>query len=84
MELNVSFNKTGFSKFLNNTNGRIFRISAGIFFIITGYIYRSSTLGVISMLWGLLPLSAGLFDVCYISALLGGPFSGTEIRRIYK
>jgi hypothetical protein len=36
------------------------------------------------MLWSILPITAGGFDVCYISAVLGGPFSGRIIRERYK
>ena len=32
----------------------------------------------------ILPLTAGRLDVCYISAVLGGPFSGARIRDKYK
>ncbi len=35
------------------------------------------------MAWGVLPLSAGAFDLCYISAVLGGPLSGARIRDGY-
>ncbi len=75
-----SFNQSGFSKFLNSLAGRILRLVAGIGFLVVGYIYRDYTLGVISMVWGVLPLSAGVFDICYISAALGGPLSGKKIR----
>jgi hypothetical protein len=75
-----SFNQSGFSKFLNSLAGRILRSVAGIGFLLVGYIYRDHALGVISMVWGLLPLSAGAFDICYVSAALGGPLSGKKIR----
>ena len=75
-----SFNQSGFSKFLNRPAGRILRLVAGIGFLVVGYIYRDHALGVISMVWGLLPLSAGAFDICYVSAALGGPLSGKKIR----
>jgi hypothetical protein len=75
-----SFNQSGFSKFLNSLAGRILRLVAGIGFLVVGYIYRDYTLGVISMVWGVLPLSAGVFDICYVSAALGGPLSGKKIR----
>jgi hypothetical protein len=32
------------------------------------------------MAFSILPLSAGGFDWCYISAALGGPLRGAEIR----
>jgi hypothetical protein len=75
-----SFNQSGFSKFLNNTGGRIFRLAAGMAFLAVGFMYRDHALGLLSMAWGVLPLSAGVFDICYVSALLGGPLSGTKIR----
>jgi hypothetical protein len=75
-----SFNQSGFSKFLNSLAGRILRLVVGIGFLVVGYMYREQALGVISMAWGVLPLSAGAFDICYVSAALGGPLSGKKIR----
>jgi hypothetical protein len=75
-----SFNQSGFSKFLNSLAGRILRLVAGLGFLVVGYLYRDYVLGVISMVWGVLPFSAGVFDICYISAALGGPLSGKKIR----
>lgn len=74
------FNQSGLSRFLNSPAGRIFRLAAGIAFLLVGYVYRENALGVLSMIWGVFPLSAGAFDICYISALLGGPLSGAKIR----
>jgi hypothetical protein len=79
-----SFNKTGFSKFINSTGGRIFRLLVGTAFLVIGYIYRDHTLGVLSMIWSIFPLSAGLFDWCFLSAVLGGPLSGKKIRKKQK
>ena len=78
------FNQSGLSRFLNSPAGRIFRLIACIAFLVVGYAYRSYMLGVVSMAWGIFPLSAGAFDICYISALLGGPLSGAKIRDKYK
>jgi hypothetical protein len=74
------FNKSDFSRFLNSPAGRIFRLSAGIGFIVVGYVFRVHILGIVSILWGVLPLTAGTFDICYVSAALGGPLSGKKIR----
>jgi hypothetical protein len=79
-----AFNRSGFSRFLNSPAGRIFRLAAGTGFLVIGSAYRSHTLGVLSMAWGVLPLSAGALDICFISALLGGPLSGAKIRAKYK
>jgi len=84
MSMHESFNRSGFSKFLNSLAGRIFRLITGTGFLLVGYIYRDHLPGLICISWGMLPLSAGAFDICYISAALGGPLSGAKIRRTYK
>ena len=84
MNMHESFNRSGFSKVLNSRAGRIFRVLAGAGFLLVGYLYSAHLLGVISIAWSVLPLSAGAFDICYISAALGGPLLGTKIRRDYK
>jgi len=81
MSLHESFNQSGFSKFLNSVAGRIFRFVAGAGFLVVGYLYRDHLLGVLCIAWSVFPLSAGAFDICYISAALGGPLSGKKIRR---
>jgi hypothetical protein len=82
MRMHESFNRSGLSKFLNSLSGRIFRLVAGAGFLVVGYLYRDHLAGVLSMAWSALPISAGAFDICYISAALGGPLSGAKIRRI--
>ena len=84
MSRHEAFNQSGLSKFLNSPAGRIFRLVAGTGFLVVGYIYRDHALGVLSMAWGALPLSAGALDICCISAVLGGPLSGAKTRRKYK
>jgi len=84
MSLHESFNKSGFSKFINSMAGRVFRLAAGLGFLVVGFIFRDHWLGVVSMAWSIVPLSAGIFDLCYISALLGGPISGKKIREANK
>ena len=84
MKWHESFNQSGFSKFLNSLAGRIFRFVVGTGFLVIGLVYRNHFLGVFSMLWGALAMSAGAFDICYISVMLGGPLSGPKIRSKYK
>jgi hypothetical protein len=81
--LHADFNRSALSHFLNSRAGRVFRVSAGAAFLIVGYVFRAHALGVLSMLWSILPLTAGGFDICYISAALGGPLSGRTIRERY-
>jgi hypothetical protein len=84
MSWHEAFNQSGFSKFINSAAGRIFRLLAGAAFLVVGYVYRDHALGVLSMVWSALPLSAGVFDMCYVSAVLGGPLSGAKIRSKQK
>jgi hypothetical protein len=84
MTLHAAFNRSAFSHFINSSAGRVFRLTAGSAFLVVGFIFRTHVLGVLSMVWSIFPLTAGGFDVCYISAVLGGPFSGKVIRESYK
>jgi hypothetical protein len=84
MSLHEAFNRSAFSQFLNRTPGRVFRLVAGMGFLAVGFAYRNHVLGLAAMVWSVLPLTAGGFDVCYISAALGGPFSGEKIRRLRR
>jgi len=83
LRLDAAFNRSGFSHFINSRAGRLFRLAAGSAFLVVGYLDRDNPLGVASMVWSVFPLSAGAFDVCYISAVLGGPLSGAKIRAAF-
>ncbi len=80
MRLSEAFNHSKFSRFINSPAGRAFRLAAGAGFLVAGFLLRSQALGWAALAWSLLPLSAGAFDVCYISGALGGPLSGAKIR----
>ncbi len=82
LPLHVAFNRSTFSQLVNSRGGRAFRLLAGAAFLVAGYAARSHAAGIAAMAWSILPLSAGAFDVCWISALLGGPLSGARIRTI--
>jgi len=74
------FNGSRFGRFLNGSWGRPFRLLAGTGFLVTGLVALPSVLGIALLAWSVLPLSAGAFDVCWISRALGGPLSGRAIR----
>ncbi|MEN6507524.1 MAG: hypothetical protein ABFD63_01840 [Smithella sp.] len=80
MSIAEKFNRSGFSRFINSSSGRFFRLVAGAGFLVVGYLFRDTPLGVIAMVWSIIPLSAAAFDICYVSAILGGPLSGAKIR----
>ena len=83
MSWQEDFNRSSLSRFLNSPTGRVFRVGAGIAFLVVGYLSRGHLLGLVAIIWSIFPLSAGGFDVCYISAALGGPLSGSTIRARY-
>lgn len=74
------FNATGFSRWVNGTSGRAFRLLAGAAFLVLALTFPRHWWGIAAGVWSLFPLSAGLFDICWISAVLGGPLSGRTIR----
>ncbi len=78
--LAARFNRTGFSRWVNSRAGRLFRLSAGVAFLVVGLLLRDSALGIALMAWSVVPLSAGTFDLCWISAVLGGPVRSATIR----
>jgi hypothetical protein len=81
MSIVETFGRSGFARFVNSPAGRVARVVAGLALIGWGYTRRSGGSGVVLMAAGLIPLAAGLFDWCLISALLGGPVSGARIRK---
>jgi len=81
MSMAESFCQTGFARFVNSPTGRIARIVVGIGLIGWGYTQRGTTMGIVLMVVGVVPLAAGIFNWCLVSALLGGPISGAKIAK---
>ena len=81
MNLAESFRRSAFARFVNAPSGRFARIIAGLGLIAWGYTQRGSATGLIFMVVGLVPLVTGAFDLCVVSALLGGPISGAGSRK---
>jgi len=79
MSLAESFGRTAIARFINSPTGRVLRIAVGLGLIGWGYTRRPESMGTVLMVVGLVPLAAGLFDLCLISALLGGPLKGSRI-----
>jgi hypothetical protein len=74
------FNATGFSRWVNGPSGRAFRLVAGSALLVFGLVFRDHWWGLAAMAWSFFPLTAGIFDLCWISAALGGPLRGKTIR----
>ena len=78
----MQFAKTGFAHFISSGAGRILRGVAGVGLIAGGYALRETPSGIPLMLVGLVPLAAGVFDLCLLSPLMGGPLAGAKIRAL--
>ncbi|MGD2161491.1 MAG: DUF2892 domain-containing protein [Anaerolineales bacterium] len=71
----------GFAKFMSSGMGRALRIVAGLALIVVGALFANGTLGIILIIVGIIPLVAGLLDMCFIGALLlGTPLKGDDVR----
>ena len=70
----------GFSKFMAATAGRAVRVIAGVELIVVGRFLGGAwwALAVV----GLVPLAAGVLDVCLFNVLFGQPLSGKAVRAI--
>ena len=81
MSIAESFGRSRFARFVNSPAGRLARLVAGAGLIGWGYSQRGTATGLVLMAAGLVPLAAGTFNLCLISALLGGPIRGARIAK---
>lgn len=70
--------------FLGSMTGRIVRAVAGIILIVIGLLLVKGTGGWVLAIVGLLPVAAGVFDVCLFAPLFGLPFRGAALRKAVK
>jgi DUF2892 family protein len=68
-----------FAQFMATTIGRTLRVVAGIVLIVLGLMSVQGTRGIVLAGIGLVPLVAGLFNVCLIAPLLGMPLNGRAV-----
>jgi hypothetical protein len=69
-----------FARFMATPLGRGIRIVAGLAIIVTG-LAQKSAVGYILAVVGLVPLLAGVFNVCSIAPVLKAPFSGKAFAK---
>ena len=69
----------GIAKFMASTVGRVGRVIFGLILIALGVGYFGGVGGWILAVIGLVPIAAGVFNVCLLSPLLGAPFSGAKL-----
>lgn len=63
--------------FIASDQGKALRIVAGLSLVAIGASKKSLVLATA----GLVPLSAGLFDWCFLAPLFSRPFNGEDLRR---
>jgi len=80
MTTNDRVNHNTFVRFMVSPLGRLFRVVSGIVLIAWGLTSLEGAVGNAVALIGLLPLIAGLFDVCVFGPLFGCSFSGKKVR----
>jgi Protein of unknown function (DUF2892) len=81
VSLAESFGRSKFAQFINSPAGRLARLVIGVGLVAWGYTQRGTGTGLVYMAVGLVLLAAGAFNLCLISALLGGPISGARIAK---
>lgn len=65
----------GFARFMSGPIGRSIRVLAGIALIVLG-VALDSALGWVIAGVGVVPILAGIFNVCLLGPLFGAPLSG--------
>jgi hypothetical protein len=79
----MGFATSAFGQFMASGTGRAVRVIAGTALVVLG-IWLWGGWGIALVAIGMVPLLAGLLDVCVFSALFGGPFSGERIRGLTR
>lgn len=72
----MSNGRKQFARFMSSGAGRSLRVVAGVALLAWGWSIHQTTTGMVVMLVGLVPLLAGVFNVCVIAPIIGAPFSG--------
>jgi len=68
----------GFARFMSTPVGRLARIAVGIALVAIGASMGGA--GWILAVIGLVPIAAGVFNVCLIGPLIHAPFSGSKVH----
>jgi Zn-dependent protease len=68
---------SAFSRFMASSKGRLVRVALGVLLITAGTVIGGRT-GLAVSVAGLLPLAAGVFNLCPIAPLWGGHFLGAS------
>jgi hypothetical protein len=70
--------KDSFIVFLQSTPGRMLRVIVGLVVAAVGVLLIQGTAGFVVAVIGLIPISAALAGICFISPLFGYTFEGQK------
>jgi len=70
----------GFASFMASGFGRGLRIVAGLVLLAVGLLVVQGLSGILIAVVALVPLLAGIFDVCVFAPLFRAPFKGSAVR----
>ena len=68
-----------FARFMASPAGRGIRILAGVVLIVVGYGMHSG-LGTVLAVAGLVPVAAGVLNLCLFGPLFHAPFAGKDVE----
>ncbi len=75
-----AFARSSFAQFIAGSAGRLLRVAAGVALIALGLSVVGGTAGYIVAAIGLVPIAAGVFDLCLLGPIMGTSFAGRDIR----
>ena len=70
-----------FERFMASNYGRFARVALGILLMATGLGVIGGTVGWFVAAFGLVPVAAGVFNLCPVAPLWGGHFLGSKYCR---
>lgn len=71
----------GLARFMASTAGRLLRVVAGVVLIWVGLASVGGTGGWILAVVGLVFVAVGVFNICLLAPLFGGPLRGRDLQQ---
>ena len=69
---------SAFARFMASGGGRIVRIALGAALVLIGFVAIGGGPGLVVAAFGLVPIAAGVFNLCPIAPAWGGHFFGAR------
>jgi membrane-associated protease RseP (regulator of RpoE activity) len=69
---------SAFSRFMASGNGRLARIALGVTLMAVGLVFVGGAAGLGLATFGLVPIAAGVFNLCPVAPIWGGHLIGAR------